>query len=303
MNSPLKQTFFSHGKLLLTGEYVVLDGALALAIPTKMGQSLTITETNTETISWNSFNSDNKKWFSAIFKTEDFTSTDTSETATTLSKILQTAQDLNPEFLKHSQGLEVNTYLEFPRDWGLGSSSTLLNNIAQWASVDAYKLLTLSFGGSGYDVAVAKHQSPILYSVKNHIPESRPIHLDWDFKDALFFVHLNKKQNSRDGIKKYREASVSEKILETISDYSKKLLLCYSLKDFEALLNAHERAISKILLIPTIKQQLFPDYPNTIKSLGAWGGDFILVTGSYKEMDYFKKKGYATIVPYSEMIL
>ena len=35
--------FYSPGKLLLTGEYVVLDGAKSLAIPTIFGQSLNIT--------------------------------------------------------------------------------------------------------------------------------------------------------------------------------------------------------------------------------------------------------------------
>ncbi|MEQ3661167.1 MAG: GHMP kinase, partial [Flavobacterium sp.] len=38
----MKQTYYSNGKLLLTGEYVVLDGAKALAVPTKFGQSLSI---------------------------------------------------------------------------------------------------------------------------------------------------------------------------------------------------------------------------------------------------------------------
>ena len=38
----MEKTFYSNGKLLLTGEYVVLDGATALAIPTKYGQYLEI---------------------------------------------------------------------------------------------------------------------------------------------------------------------------------------------------------------------------------------------------------------------
>lgn len=37
-------TIFSHGKLLLSSEYVILDGALALAIPTQMGQSFSFEE-------------------------------------------------------------------------------------------------------------------------------------------------------------------------------------------------------------------------------------------------------------------
>ena len=38
--------FFSPGKLLLTSEYVVLDGALALALPTKLGQDFFSEEIN-----------------------------------------------------------------------------------------------------------------------------------------------------------------------------------------------------------------------------------------------------------------
>jgi len=297
------QTFFSHGKLLLTGEYVVLDGATALAVPTTLGQSLVEVEAENNSILWRSFDCHNKEWFSASFNLENFTTKNTSETAKTLSKILQTTRILNPQFLKNSRGIEVHTCLQFPQNWGLGSSSTLLYNIAQWANVDAYELLKLSFGGSGYDVAVAKHKAPILYSLKNQKPESSPVHLDWDFKDALFFVHLNKKQNSKEGIQQYREISVSERLLETIADYSKKLLLCYTLNDFEAVLNAHEKTISKMLAIPTIKKQLFPDYPNTVKSLGAWGGDFVLATGTVDDQKYFIDKGYTTIISYSEMVL
>ena len=39
-------TIFSPGKLLLTSEYVVLDGALALAVPTKWGQEFFFDEIN-----------------------------------------------------------------------------------------------------------------------------------------------------------------------------------------------------------------------------------------------------------------
>ena len=34
--------FHANGKLLLTGEYAVLDGAKAIGLPTKRGQSLQI---------------------------------------------------------------------------------------------------------------------------------------------------------------------------------------------------------------------------------------------------------------------
>ncbi|MEM0993828.1 MAG: GHMP kinase, partial [Bacteroidota bacterium] len=35
-------SYYAHGKLLLTGEYAVLDGAVALAVPSKLGQRLDI---------------------------------------------------------------------------------------------------------------------------------------------------------------------------------------------------------------------------------------------------------------------
>jgi hypothetical protein len=48
---------------------------------------------------------------------------------------------------------------------------------------------------------------------------------------------------------------------------------------------------------------LFPDYSRAIKSLGAWGGDFVLATGNFNEMDYFKQKGFHTIISYHKMVL
>ena len=48
---------------------------------------------------------------------------------------------------------------------------------------------------------------------------------------------------------------------------------------------------------------LFPDYFGTLKSLGAWGGDFILATGNKDTSQYFIDKGYATILKYSDMVL
>ena len=63
----------------------------------------------------------------------------------------------------------MNTHLEFPRDWGLGSSSTLINNVAQWAQVDPFELHFKVSNGSGYDIACAKRRYPIVYSTQNQI--------------------------------------------------------------------------------------------------------------------------------------
>lgn len=297
------QKFHSNGKLLLTGEYVVLDGATALAIPTKYGQSLEIQISEKKGIHWKSFDEKGIIWFEEIFNLNDLEASNPENNfSKTLSDILSQAKKLNPSFLSNNEGFDISTKLDFPRNWGLGTSSTLINNIAQWANVDAFELLKNSFGGSGYDNAAAKSDSPILYELKNGTPKFRKIHLPWDFTDSLFFVHLNKKQDSKEGIARYKKALVDEKAIQRISDISNKLLMCYSLSDFEKLMNAHEEIISEIISLPTIKKQLFNDYPNTIKSLGAWGGDFVLATGDVPDMNYFRKKGFETIIPFTEMI-
>ena len=299
----LKKTYYSHGKLLITGEYLVLDGATALAIPTGKGQSLNIQERDGTGVMWTSLDENGNVWFEAAFDSEFRIDHSTDEKiAHTLLDILQKARKLNPEFLAENKLHEVTTQLEFPANWGLGSSSTLINNIAQWAAVNAFTLLTNSFGGSGYDIAAAQAEQPIFYTKLNQQPEVKPVALSWDFQDQLFFVHLNKKQDSKLGIARYREKKVTKAQLQQISDITHKLLLCYHLSDFERLMESHERIISTIMELPTVKEQLFSGYSGIVKSLGAWGGDFVLVTGNASDHVYFKKKGYTTIISFSEMI-
>lgn len=60
-----KQTFYSNGKLLIIGEYLVLDGAVALAVPTKFGQSLTIKASENKGITWTSYDADGRVWLEA----------------------------------------------------------------------------------------------------------------------------------------------------------------------------------------------------------------------------------------------
>lgn len=300
----MKKSFYSNGKLLLTGEYVVLDGATALALPTKKGQSLTLLPRDEGKLLWNSYDEKNKCWFNAEFSLDTFeiVACDTLKTAQIVSEILEEARRIQPEFLLNSPGVQAITELDFPRNWGLGTSSTLINNIAQWANVDAFTLLKNSFGGSGYDIAAAQHNMPVFYTLEKNTPKVQEVGLSWDFTGSLFFVHLNQKQDSKKGISRYKKNPATLGQLEKISDFTKKLLLCYTLSDFESILNAHEVVISELIGLPTVKERLFPEYNGSVKSLGAWGGDFVLATGTATEIDYFRKKGYTTIIPFSNMI-
>ncbi len=300
-------SFYSHGKLLITSEYLVLDGAVSLAIPTKLGQSLTVTKNNTSKLEWTSVLHDHTPWFETEINVPIRSNTASDDPIIQrLHEILTAAQVLNPEFLQGDQGYEVISTLEFPRDWGLGSSSTLIANIAQWAEVNPYELLKKTFGGSGYDIACASSHTPITYTNKGTSPIVNSVIFDPVFKEQLFFIHLNKKQNSRDSISHYRNLDTTEREhhIKEFTSLTKEIIASQdSLNRFENLLLTHESQLSGILQTPTIKEQLFSDYPNTIKSLGGWGGDFILATGTTEDMKYFKEKGFHTIIPYSEMLL
>ena len=306
----MTKQYYSNGKLLITGEYLVLDGAQSLAVPTLYGQSLSVKETQDRLLTWKSLDDKGKPWFESDYELEDFdpvTKNTVSEEAlaisVTLKKILLEARKLNPSFLSTSQGYEITTALNFPREWGLGSSSTLINNIAQWAQIDAYVLLWNAFSGSGYDIACAQNNSPIIYQLKNSRPIVYSASFNPTFKSDLYFVYLNQKQNSRDGIAQYRNKEFNAfSAISQINSITQRILTCTRLSQFDKLIKKHESILSEILGTPTVEERLFPDFKGAIKSLGAWGGDFILATGNKTTPDYFKEKGYATVIPYSKMV-
>ena len=308
------KNFYSNGKLLLTGEYLVLDGAKSVAVPTKFGQNLIVEKIKDPQLIWGSFTHSGECWFEAVFdlpKLRLVNCTFNSDKegsadliAETLLDILKEVRNLNPAFLASDEGFVVQTKLTFPRNWGLGSSSTLINSIAAWAEVDAFKLLWNSFKGSGYDIACAQNDSPIFYQLENKKPIITQVDFHPSFKENLFFVHLNQKQDSKEGIAKFREKNknISQEIKD-ISVISDEFLKAKSIIDFNKLIVTHEQIISSIIKLKPVKEKLFPDYFGEIKSLGAWGGDFVLATGDPLTPGYFKNKGFETILSYSEMIL
>ncbi len=299
----MNNTFHSNGKLLITGEYVVLDGAMALAIPTKYGQSLVIESSERAGIHWRSLDEKGEVWFEEDFDIDEFQPKDPgNKYSKTLSEILAGVKKLNPGFLSGIRGVQVKTKLDFPQHWGLGSSSTLINNISRWGKVDPFSLLDNSFGGSGYDIAAAQRDFPILYSIEQGSPRFQGVQLCWNFTGSLFFVHLNQKQDSKEGIIRYRKKGGDRSVIQRVSEISVALPLCETVLEFENLISEHELLVSKTIGLPPIKEKFFSDYPHGIKSLGAWGGDFILAIGDKDDIKYFTKKGFHTVIPFDQMI-
>lgn len=309
--------FYSHGKLLLTAEYLVLDGAEAMAIPCRFGQDLCIEDHENNTIDWKAYTNEKTLWghFSfpiAALKHPVYAQPKNEKDF--LIKLLQTAKKLNPSFLENSTGCSVSTHLEFPRDWGLGSSSTLIHNVALWAAVDPYKLLVLSMGGSGYDIACAAAKNPIRYRRET---ASQPLHIQEISLEAILvkeavFIHLNQKQDSRDGINTYLKQKAANafsimEAIEQINVLSRSLLKAKDVKTLMACMEAHEAFVGNIIQTTPVKEHLFNGYPGAIKSLGAWGGDFIMAVSEQlsplETKEYFFNKGYTTSFSYTEMAL
>ena len=305
----MKTTFYSHGKLLITGEYAVLDGGVGLAVPTKPGQYLNISPLEQRDLLWKSFDSHGVAWFKTAISIAELISYPPREhmedtVRNRLLKILAEAHRLNPGFLEGDQGHLVNTRLEFPNEWGLGSSSTLINNVAQWAEVDAFSLLENSFGGSGYDIACAQHGQPILYRREQGRPWVREVAFTPPFREQLFFVHLNKKQDSRESIKAFRQSKTkADNYIAASGALAERFIQASTLREFEAAMDAHESMVSEILGIPAVGTARFPDFSGSTKSLGGWGGDFILASGGEDARAYFKARGYSTVIGWEEMIL
>ena len=304
----MKQTFYSNGKLLITGEYLVLNGAKSLALPTKYGQSLHVTPIEEQKIIWTSFDNDESIWFETELSFEDIISAKNFEEEHpikhTLVEILHQANLQNPDFLSFEKGYKIETGLTFPRNWGLGTSSTLINNIAQWLQIDAFELLRKSFGGSGYDIACAQNNSAIIYQLQDEKPIVETVSFNPDFTKNIYFVYLNKKQNSRHAIQNYmNKQQFLEKNTATISKITEKIITTNNLNEAENLLNHHEIILSDILEMETVKERLFTNFKGTIKSLGAWGGDFVMILSEENPTQYFVANGYETILSYEEMIL
>lgn len=305
---PEKFHYKANGKLLLTGEYFVLDGAQALAIPTKKGQHFSVQPFHAEpdVLLWESFDEQGEIWFEGWFSLSDLGWIEGSneEVGLQLQRLFSVVKQSKNITFK-STSLSVKTRLEFPRNWGLGTSSTLISFMGKWFGVDPFHLLNKGFGGSGYDVACAENIAPIIYQRTDHHPIFTTVKYHPNFHENLFFVHQGKKQSSREAIIRYKKlVQANPDTIQYISQLTQQFLGAEDLTALQSAMLAHEQFISQQLSLSMI-QDRFLDFPGQLKSLGAWGGDFILAasTASFETVsNYFKQKKLTTIIPFKDMI-
>lgn len=292
-----QQKYNAACKLMLFGEYLVLRGSKSLAFPLKFGQELEVRRSNQ--LKWASYSPEGC-WFEAEFSSDfKVTSTNHPEASEILAKLFRLIADIHPQI---DWNLSFKATADFNLSWGLGSSSTLISLLSQWSNCDPYQLLDVSFGGSGYDVACATAQGPIVYEMPSR--STKEVSLHPKVTEKLLFVYLGEKQNSRNEIKRFEKNEVTPNDIQQLNEIIDKSIKTDTIEAFESLIDQSEMLLSPIIGKERLKDHIFADYTDSIKSLGAWGGDFFLATfrDLEKAKTYFNSKGMKTMFTYKELI-
>ena len=210
----------ANGKLLITGEYFVLDGANSLAIPTRFGQTLTIEKS--DQFHWKSIDENGSTWMELQ---ELISGIDSAS-----SKLVEILNFIGLDIQEKKYAIKS----DFNKEWGLGSSSTLIALLADYFKLNPYELNQKFFRGSGYDIACAFSDTPILYSNADKAnPRIIPVEIPDEIKPYLYFVYLGKKQNSRNAIDQYSTKKVDKmSIANQISQISESLLKSKNYKEW-----------------------------------------------------------------------
>ena len=303
-----EQEYYSNGKLLITSEYLVLKGATALAVPVQFGQRLTVSANDSDHCDFSTLVI-NEEWLKCKYDLNDFSNIFSSDSSRSefIDLLMNKAYLLNPNIFDKLKGFDLVSSLNFNINWGLGSSSSLISNIAYLFDINPFDLHNLVSQGSGYDIACARTGKPILYKTINKIPEFRTVEFSPDYSDNLFFMYTGQKMNTDSSVKKFLSSELDfESQSNLITEITFEILNSRSLDDFNYFVNEHEKLMSIVLKIKTVKNNYFSSFDGEIKSLGAWGGDFVMLS---TQMDinalnkYFKDYNLDVIIPFKDMVL
>lgn len=300
--------FYAHGKLMITSEYMVMYGADALSLPLKVGQTLHLKPSaNHAVFSWKASYLD-RFWFEVEFNPSNLNiiRTTDKEIALRLAGYLKTIISISSTFQRELFTWDVETHLEFNPDWGFGSSSSLTALLAEWAELNPLDLHMQISSGSGYDVASAIAEGPIIYRIKHDSPQYRHVHFNPAFSENIFFAWLGNKQSSHESVLKFKD--FIKPGLDEITFFNSitgGMLHAENWTEFGELMKKHETRLSEILKTPTIGSTLFNDLDGYVKSLGAWGGDFVMIVTGQDPDDlkrYLKNKKINILFPFNEIV-
>ena len=214
---------------------------------------------------------------------------------------------MNSEIFEPRKSYSFSTVSNFDHNWGMGSSSALIANLARWASIDPFDLFHRLNRGSGYDVAAAMADGPILFSMCNNKPKIDTVRFKPSFHKHLWFVYRGRKQDTEQSLEEFgRLPEPTRQQIEMMNYFTGELLHTRHLKQFMHIMSEHESFISDMLGRTGVKEEFFSDFNGEIKSLGAWGGDMMMAVsempGDYIHT-YFQKKGIQTVFDFHSLIL
>jgi len=304
----MMETIYAHGKLLISAEYMVLHGSRALGVPLQLGQVLRRTRSaDPAKFSWKAFDRD-RLWFDATIDPlhMKIISTNDPVKAAYLCQLFKACIELMPSFQEDLFKWDVETHLEFSPEWGFGSSSSLTALLSEWAEVNPLELHFMISEGSGYDVACAISDGPIHYWLRDGEPHYQHISFKPPFADHLYFAWLGSKQQTARHL-----SSVADRLrpgYETIHRFSRlteEMTHAAELSHFQSLMEEHEEILSGLLGMEKIAGSKFPDLQGSVKSLGAWGGDFVMIASALPEnelYDYLYRRKIEVIFRYHDLV-
>jgi len=299
--------FHAKGKLLLSAEYMVMHGSTSLAIPLKLGQSLEITHSSDpKRFIWTAYHQE-KPWFRAVLNPATLEVMDSSseEMAQNLKQLIGACIELMPSFREALSRRDAATRLNFPPDYGFGSSSTLIALMACWAEVNPLDLHFMVSEGSGYDVACAMSDGPITYKLKDDSPQYSHIPFNPPFRDQIWFAWLGNKQATAPHLAEVAgRLSPNYETVHLFSQLTLEMINASTLEEFRGVMDRHEDALSPLLGMDPVSKR-FKKFPGSVKSLGAWGGDFIMIateTGKPDLLNYLSKYGIHTLYNYNDLV-
>jgi len=291
--------FTAHGKLLLTGEYAITQSAQGIAMPTSFGQHLSLeSHQGSEHVHWEALDHENQLWFTASFNREGRVLHSSSE-AIAQKLLAFLAPVLHSKAWNAS--VRIQTKVDFPRLWGLGTSSTLCALLAQWAEIDVLSYRDLH-GGSGYDLACSQASGAISYTLIDGEPEVLGVQLP-QVMQSVVFVYRGEKQQTDSSLKLVGRKPFSPALCEEISQLSKAFLKANSLNELESIIEDHELLIANHLGLERAIDGPFKGIHGQVKSLGGWGGDFVMLTRFEENRQWLESNGFNTIIPFETMAL
>ncbi len=203
-----------------------------------------------------------------------------SNTESHLSKILALVPS---SYWKPGKSYRFETRLEFDRSSGLGSSSTFVQLLSNYFKLDPFQVQDLVFGGSGYDVAIAAVQKPLIYWRNEQGVHFRQWKMNPELTKDWKVIFLGNKVNSRTSTSQVndmledlaRDENYSmqiPKIIEIVRDAQELMAL-------ETGIEMYQMFLSQLLgmVTPYTYFGVKPLPRGVCKWLGAWGGDMLLV--------------------------